>query len=447
MDKNMFNISICLKEHPVLKEKEACKVNYLNLLEYFVNKYSLEDYFANSILSLYKDEFLGESKFSYSEKKAIDFIEHARLGRGNKYNMFKYRYNFLIDCMFLNALTNVEKAEKIKNDILPIFNKKYRGKIEKLFLRLYYDKFFKIPQLDLQIRCWNKNRIMLNDVPKTILVTANMSAGKSTLINSIVGKKVSSTHNGACTAKNHFIYNKLYEDGFICKLDGDFNINADESSLINYDENNSEKYVSIGSFFRSSEIKNNSICLIDTPGVNSSLNTEHRDVTFDFIKSGHYDKVIYVINGSQIGTEDDKRYMTYIYDNVCKTNMIFVLNKLDSFKVGEDSIEQSIENLRKELDDIGFEDYLICPVSAYAGCLAKKYLYCEKIDEDESDELDLYIRKFSKDYYDLSIYYEDKYSDILDYPSSILNKVKTEKCFNLLKKSGILGLERILANK
>ena len=57
-----------------------------------------------------------------------------------------------------------------------------------------------------------QNIIYTNKPIKRILVVANVSAGKSTLINALTGYRVNMARNLACTNALHFIYNKANED-------------------------------------------------------------------------------------------------------------------------------------------------------------------------------------------------------------------------------------------
>ena len=61
-------------------------------------------------------------------------------------------------------------------------------------------------------------------------------------------------------------------------------------------------------------------------------------------------------------------------------------------------------NLNKELTEIGFENPIICPISAYAAFLSKQLLCGEKMEEEELDELEFFACKFKNSEYDLSKY-------------------------------------------
>ena len=58
MEKYYLEISQMLGEHPIICEKESYKIKYINVLEYFVQKYSKDDIWATSVLHLYIKKLL-----------------------------------------------------------------------------------------------------------------------------------------------------------------------------------------------------------------------------------------------------------------------------------------------------------------------------------------------------------------------------------------------------
>ena len=76
-----------------------------------------------------------------------------------------------------------------------------------------------------------KNISFINARPYNILITATMSAGKSTLINSLVGKNISLMQNMACTSKIHNIISKSIEDGVSSEDDHDLSMGASKEDL------------------------------------------------------------------------------------------------------------------------------------------------------------------------------------------------------------------------
>ena len=108
------------------------------------------------------------------------------------------------------------------------------------------------------------------------MITANMSAGKSTLLNALTGKMVSKMQNMACTSKNHYLHNKAGEDGLTTKWDSGFTLDATTEMLMKDDEENITNEIHIGTRFRSLQDVDNKVCFIDTPGVNSSVEKTHK---------------------------------------------------------------------------------------------------------------------------------------------------------------------------
>lgn len=444
-DLSLMSISHSIKNHPVLDECVAYRIKYLNVLEYFVNKYSKTDEFALKVLKNYKNIFLGKyiRKYSYDEKKLRRFSKGINGVRFKGFRLFKYRYSLLCDCLFINSIIDYYKASEILYDIKSIYNQEHHLNLDWIFYVLYKNKEY-IEELDkvkYQIESFKINKQYLKQKEINILTTANMSAGKSTLINALVGKKVNLTMNNSCTSKLHYIYNKAFEDGFNYKLDGELNLDASENELLNNSESNNTNKIFISTYFNSLIYQESRLCIIDTPGVNSSIDSNHSDVTKSAIINQGYDKLLYLINASNVGTNDDLKYLNYICKNVNESKIIFVLNKLDQFRLSEDSIEESINNVKRDLLQLGIKNPIICPISAYAGMLAKKKLFGEISDEDEQDEYNLLIRKFKSDRYNLSKFY----------PDEIIKKINDnlkdkEKCANiqLLINCGILCLEQII---
>lgn len=86
-------------------------------------------------------------------------------------------------------------------------------------------------------------------------------------------------------------------------------------------------------------------CLIDTPGVNFSLNSEHLNITRRAIEHEAWDYLIYIVNGEYPGTNDDKNHLEYVFQHVPDSKIIFVLNKLDRYSSKDDSIPDAVVKL------------------------------------------------------------------------------------------------------
>lgn len=442
MERQQLGLSLALSKHPILSENDKYKIKYLNVLDYFVRKYSSKDIFSKSIFNNYKEALLNNSEnYLYMDKELKLISKGALSWKYKKFKFFSYRFTLLIDCMFINAFFDKNKAETMFEEIKTIYGNRHHKKLEGLFKSLY-DGIYNIPklhQIDYVSTCWIANKKFFNMRETNILVTANMSAGKSTLMNAIVGKKVNKTQNDACTAKLHYLMNKSYEDNYTYEWDYELDMNANYDTLMNDNENNEKSGITVGTSFRTYLSLNNRICFIDTPGVNSVIDIQHMQITQNAMEECKYDKVLYILNGENLGTFDDKRYLHYVKERIRKP-IIFIVNKLDRYKIKEDSIHDTLEQLNKDLLEIGFEKPIICPISAYAGYLAKMKLFNEELNEDEEDELELFIRKFKKQDYKLSEFYPDntRKLDISDIDDSL------KPYAELMVSCGVYCLENII---
>jgi hypothetical protein len=165
------------------------------------------------------------------------------------------------------------------------------------------------------------------------------------------------------------------------------------------------------------------------------MNEEHKDISYETLKKTKCDLLIYLFNGENIGSEDDRRHLEFVRENYTG-NILFLVNRMDKYKEGEDSVLETLAGVRAELEGIGFEEPDVYPISAYAGYLAKTVLYGETLNDDEIDSLDLFVRKFKK-----SSFFYEKY-----YPTRIQVSDETNEVEILLVHSGITSLEKIIFN-
>ena len=144
-----------------------------------------------------------------------------------------------------------------------------------------------------------------------------------------------------------------------------------------------------------------------------------------------------MLNGENIGTDDDRKHLIFVQNNY-HGKIIFVVNKLDRFRKKEDSVSETLNRVRADLQTIGFQNPVVVPVSSYAAYLAKQKLFDETLDEDEVDELERMKRKLRKEEYQFDSYYPNVLHDeAINYDDS--NHV-------LLLHSGVLHLENLIYN-
>lgn len=179
----------------------------------------------------------------------------------------------------------------------------------------------------------------------SVVFIAPMSAGKSTLINALIGKDLLPSQNQATTAticKIKDIDGKEGFDAVIKNALGEIleeKENIDLSFIEDYNDKGNAEDIEI---FIEGDIKNIEssdlkLVLVDTPGPNNSENIRHKEVTLNYIKDKTNNPLIlYILNATQLRTDDDKSVLTeigyFIKQNgsKAKERIIFVLNRIDA---------------------------------------------------------------------------------------------------------------------
>lgn len=341
------------------------KKNWLAIKYYFIKKYSKNFEKSLKILDKYANNLFGiqmPEEF-YLPKNPLHFQNN---------NLYLHRYKDY----HKDLIKFLSKFElKNKNELINELSKR------------------------LKMTVYEVEVLLKNTVFKKILVTATMSAGKSTLVNALVGKKIMATRNESCTAKKYIIKedSTCGEDIYCYHQNTKLRLKKDiEELLHNISSEEVEIYTSMN------HTEDQYLWeVIDTPGINSSADPDHKRISEKIILSGDFDVMLYVMNGNHLGANDDLMHLEFIKKNVQSEKIIFVINKVDQFRSNNDSIEDSVNNVKKQLEDKGFNDPVIQPISAYAGYLLKINNSNQALNEEEQDELDLLIRKFKRPSFDL----------------------------------------------
>lgn len=402
----LFTASIDLKHHPLIKSKERLRIKYVAVLEYFVKQCVSDCLFIDARLDVYKKAILKDNTALVVTKANKNSIIKGIVNTPLKFWMRKYRYLLLCDLALI--LADEGSLQKVFTKLENYLSKRQMIILGSLRNALLADEQFAICRSFTQsgMHQYHANHEFWKRNETRFIVTANMSAGKSTLINALVGKVISCMKSEASTAAIHYIYDKPFEDGRSSEWDGILAMDADNKILMDYDMRNSTGKIYVATYFSTFVSKaKRRFCFIDTPGVNSTINREHGKLARRALREESYDKLIYVFNANRLGTDEELLHLKFITENVSKDKVIFVLNKLDDFKKKDDSIKESIEGVWKDLSALGYENPTICPISAYFALLVKKRLIGEVLSEDERDSFELFAKKFNKTDYDLSRFY------------------------------------------
>lgn len=269
--------------------------------------------------------------------------------------------------------------------------------------------------------------------PFGIMVTATMSAGKSTFINSLTGKYICLSQNMACTSKIHSIINKPFEDGFSYEYDHDLVMTAGKEELLNDNDLNTSDRIYVSTHFQGGLAEGRYI-IHDSPGVNYSEDHEHKEIADRLIKAKKYNLLIYVMNSTQLATNDEDEHLDFVKQRIGRTPVLFIMNKVDSYNVEEENIFATIQRQTEYLKKKGFKNPIVCPVSARAGYLAKQFAGGQ-LTRSEERELYNFVDKF--ELMGLSSYYEERFPKI-----NIENSEHEE--IQLLKNCGLAYIEKII---
>ena len=412
----------------MINVKRKLKIQYYLVLEFFV-KQQTNNKIIEARLEQYRIKLLKNSELIKSETKIEELI---RSMVNCTLQPWRKKYQYWLICDIALIILDESLIRNASKEMMKYMSLRQQQQVEILINALVDENIdiskFKISKEMLDQ--YRKNKEFAEQPLHKFILTANMSAGKSTLINAFIGKPIARTSQEVCTSNICYLYNKAFEDEQINLENNSLSIDASNKELSDFNWN---LKTSISSYFCGTEKSNKRICFIDTPGVNSAINIEHGRISREALKQELYDKVIYVLNANKLGTDEEINHIKWISENISKDKVIFVLNKLDDYKKADDDISSSVEGVKEDLRRLGFEKPIVCPISAYFGLLIKMKANNENMTDDEKDEYMYYLKKFNKSEYDLSRYYDDIYEDSDD-----------NEIVSMSKKCGLYGLEKIL---
>lgn len=239
-------------------------------------------------------------------------------------------------------------------------------------------------------------------------VVATMSAGKSTLINSLLRQKLMPAKQEACTATITKIKDndadcfmaKVYDkDGTLIQTHAELTYETMEQLNANPSVSRIQVEGNIP-FVTADDV---SLVLVDTPGPNNSRDPEHKAATYRMLSESSKPLVLYIMNATQLAVNDDYNLLSHVAESMkvggkqSRDRFIFVVNKLDDFKKGEDSVEAAITKVRDYLKNNGIENPNIYPASALTALNIRTIL----ANSDDDNDDDVYeakgkVRKFNR---------------------------------------------------
>ncbi len=243
-----------------------------------------------------------------------------------------------------------------------------------------------------------------------VCVVAVMSAGKSTLINSMLQTKLMPSKQEACTAIITRIKDKDGTDWSAEVYNNENKIietykelNYNTMNRLNADERVSTIKISGDIPFVTSE--DISLVLIDTPGPNNARDPEHGEIQKAFLDQSSKALVLYVMEGT-FGNKDDNTLLKEVANSMSvggkqsKDRFIFVVNKMDGRRKDDGDIQATFDRVRLYLRQHGIENPNLFPAAALPALdirLMKKAMEEKaEVDEEFKDEAEREIRKLNR---------------------------------------------------
>ena len=349
------------------------------------------------------------SKLNFGDRRLQEWIDDLPSILFEECNTrdFEITFNGTIpDYEDVMTMSKDAKRNNININVKHIPAKEVRDKesaIKEIFKDIQDGPFEELKKPDV-IRAFE----LANSSDFEVNVVATMSAGKSTLINSLLGQRLMPAKQEACTATITEIKDND-SDHFIAKVydkDGNLIESHDDLTYSIMDRLNSNPEVSRirteGNipFVTADDV---SLVLVDTPGPNNSRDPEHKAATYRMLSESSKAVVLYIMNATQLAVDDDNNLLGHVAESMkvggkqSRDRFIFVVNKLDDFKKDEDSIDAALQKVRDYLADNGIENPNIYPASALTALNIRTVLaLSDDDDDDDVYEANGKVRKFNR---------------------------------------------------
>lgn len=315
-------------------------------------------------------------------------------------------YGTIPDYEDMESMVEDAKSKGINIELKHIPAKEVKDKeeaIQNVFDEIQNGPFDELKQPDV-VKAFN----LAKSSDFEVNVVATMSAGKSTLINALLQQRLMPAKQEACTATiteikdndaEHFMAKVYDKNGKLIQVHPELSYEIMEQLNSNQEVSRIRAEGNIP-FVTADDV---SLVLVDTPGPNNSRDPEHKAATYRMLSESSKTVVLYIMNATQLAVNDDYNLLSYVADSMrvggkqSRDRFIFVVNKLDDFKKGEDSVESAINKVRDYLKDNGIENPNIYPASALTALNIRTIL----ANSDDDDDDDVYeakgkVRKFNK---------------------------------------------------
>lgn len=291
----------------------------------------------------------------------------------------------------------------------------------------------------------NRELWILQNSDIKIVFAALVSAGKTTLLNALIGKDLFPMASSSCTTKITGL--RGTNDGRASGAQWHFddhtygsarNVSKDLFNRFNADPRSGELVFNSSLY----GIKNTVFpyLIVDTPGINDSTISFRSEVTIDFLKRIRKALVVYVGSVKHVGTTDEERFfqmLSLLLGEHPQLQWMIALNRMDTLNRSYECIADFMDVEYRLAEKCGLPRPQIYPVSALGALLCRRVLAQEGLTQDEYDEFDRVIRYFGKELPGID---EEQLPDIELYG----DRYSSSQIIQVCSRTGILELEQAI---
>lgn len=245
----------------------------------------------------------------------------------------------------------------------------------------------------------------------SIAVVAPVSAGKSTLLNAMMGRSLLPSKSTACTAG---VFSVVDDDHAI-----EFRVRGrkSKSRYTTWRRANPDVLASMNaSGFPRVEIEGDlkrisnfrgrfKVAFIDTPGPNNACDLTHAQILQGVLETSAFSSIVVVLNAASLHTTDEAALISeirqYLKSHRRSIDVIFVLNRIDALFHGREcnkSLVEIVNGTKKYLTErFEFEHPVVIPTWASLALECRQLLddptYVKTLDEDDEAGISLAIKK------------------------------------------------------
>lgn len=328
----------------------------------------------------------GSKIIQYLDKRFQLWVEQIPSLLEEEYNDDEFELTFCgTELDYQDLMAAIGQAEKkgiqfrVKNLPAKEFGDKENS------IRKLYSQMKELPFKELQSPALaNAFELAFNELLE-VNVVATMSAGKSTLINALLGNQLMPSKMGACTATitriqddDDSTYKAVVYGKDKSELEYYSDLDYEAMKDLNANENVNEIWINGDIPFVTADEA--SLVLIDTPGPDNARDPRHGKIALKALEQSSKMLVMFVMNGGTLHNEEQDKFLKRIAESMkvggkqSKERFLFIINKMDEYDEEQDDIRgETLPDTIKYLEDMGIEEPNIFPVAAKPALFIRRY--------------------------------------------------------------------------